>query len=121
MGALGCDTGIQSVVLYGGIKLGHRLASGSCYSSFPISPFLNVIINGQSTDDKLFSENKFTNASDLSCPLGNRKNRHTGNRENRHTGNRENRHAVNRENRHTGNKENRERGHRGQREQIRGE
>ena len=42
----------------------------SLYSSFCSSSFLNLIIDGLIFDDKLFSANKFTNASALSCPLG---------------------------------------------------
>ena len=38
-----------------------------CSSS---SSFLNLIIDGLRFDDKLFSANKFTNASALSCSLG---------------------------------------------------
>ena len=41
----------------------------SLYSSFCSSSFLNLIIDGLRFDE-LFSANKFTNASALSCPLG---------------------------------------------------
>ena len=40
--------------------------TASLYSSFCSSSFLNLIIDGLRLDDKLFSANKFTNASALS-------------------------------------------------------
>ena len=42
----------------------------SLYSSFCSSSFLNLIIDGLRFDNKLFSANKFANASALFCLLG---------------------------------------------------